>query len=269
MVIDVRSTGAAEVAPYWLACQLISKAPLTLKAILEGDGTNLMRQCRYTHSASHWQSWDRLLEWSGCNCTDHHPTSDRLSNGIEHALQYSIWPSSWFHHNGKILGIRLLRAGASQEVRRERRLWCRSHRNPRCNKSERAILEKSTLLHQRTSTFRERDVNWFLGEIVVQVILVLKLQDKAVRETFVEWLPGTILAWVHVLSANCLSLRLSLFIIALVLGKCCTYQLSNSWSRVCQSSDLAMSSSEPWKIQSASQNSTMWCRRGTWTAQYA
>lgn len=37
-------------------------------------------------------------------------------------------------------------------------------------------------------------MNWFLGEIVVQVILVLKLQDKAVREAFVEWLPGTILA---------------------------------------------------------------------------
>lgn len=37
-------------------------------------------------------------------------------------------------------------------------------------------------------------MNWFLGEVVVQVILVLKLQDKAVREAFVERLPGTILA---------------------------------------------------------------------------
>lgn len=37
-------------------------------------------------------------------------------------------------------------------------------------------------------------MNWFFGEIIVQVILVLKLKDKAVCETFVEWLPRSILA---------------------------------------------------------------------------
>lgn len=53
---------------------------------------------------------------------------------------------------------------------------------------------RNSYLHQRTSTFRERDMNWFLSEIVVQVILVLKLQDKAMGETSVEWLPRSILA---------------------------------------------------------------------------
>lgn len=115
-------------------------------------------------------------------------------------------------------------------------------------------------------------MNRFFGEIVVQVILILKLQDKAMRKAFIERFPRTILACVESMISNWLSTPSPLkFVVRHCsrLEQCCTHQLSDSWSMVCQSSDSAISSWEPWKTQSVSQSQTMWCRSGTWTAQYA
>lgn len=59
----------------------------------------------------------------------------------------------------------------------------------------------------------------FLGKVVIKILLVSKLEDKAVGEPFVERFPRAVLACISPVSQNLLAFSIAVFN---------THQLSNS-----------------------------------------